>query len=252
MKTKIFILLTVLLSLSVIQELRSQDTLWSKIIGGNISAKFTKDGTKVLYTFGSGENMQLCTADSGRVLWSKDTTHLVGKFFTPDSLYFFSEGGQDSSNFLVMLRLSDGSEIKRYDTLILNNYPQPVPYYWLLGTCTFSNNGRYLFIATSDWNNFTPWDATTHNIIYKIDLITNQLVYLRRDSTIDNFEMKPDENVIICENRHGISFYDTDSLKEQKSYKDWGIGEISRSGRYITTIHSDSLFTWDTQRDSII
>ena len=252
MKTKILLVLAVVMSVLGVAEMKGQDTIWTKIFHGSSSARFTKDGTKVLYTFGSRDSMQLCTADSGNILWSYASTQNVGKFMSPDSLTFGTEKGKDSSCIFYIRRLSDGAVVKTLDTILFNNYPRPLPYTWTLGTATFSNDGRFLFLATSD-HGYLP-DQTTINYIYKIDLLTNQLINLRRDSSISQFEMKPNENVLICCNKNGIAFYNTDSLKEYKSYKDYnGTYKTSRSGRYITTLHDPgNIYTWDTQCDSII
>ncbi len=251
MKTKIFILLAVLLSLSGIQELRSQDTLWTKTFKESIDASLTIDGTKVLYTFWPGPTQQLCTADSGRVIWTTDSLHLFRGLMSPDSTTFLSYGITDSNTeYLTIRRLSDGAVIKRYDTIISNNYPKPIPLKWAFQYCLFSNDGRYLYCTTSD---FVSLNITTHNIIFKIDLINDVLVFVRQDSSLWMEFMKPNENYLIFSNKNGLSFYTLDSLKEYKYYKDRGISKISRSGRYITTMHGeDSLLTWDTQIDSII
>jgi len=255
MKTKILLVLAVVMSVFGVAGMKGQDTLWTKRFHGSSSARFTKDGTKVLYTFGYGDTMQLCTADSGNIIWSYASIQNVGKFMSPDSLTFGTEKGRDSLCKFYIRRLSDGAVIKTLDTILFNNYPRPLPFTWTLGTATFSNDGRFLFLATSDYNG--ELNKTEINYIYKIDLITNQLIYLRRDSLINQFDMKPDENILICWNKNGISFYDTDSLKEHKSYKDYsGIYEISRSGRYITSLHTSgniypALFTNRENRGKI-
>ena len=257
MKTKIYILLALLLSLSGIQELNAQDTLWTKVFEQSKSGVFTKDGTKVLYTFypnDLGLTLQLCTADSGLVLWSDDSLKNHSIIIAPDSISFLSYGVTDSgSEYIAIRRLSDGTVMQQFDTIFTNANPKPIPFRWKLDNSVFSNNSKYLFVSTTDRNAFTPNDATIHNYIYKIDLLTGQLVYLRLDSNINYFVMKPDEDKLICWNNNGIAFYDTDSLKEQKSYRDGGIFRISRSGRYISNFHGDdSLITWDSQRDSIV
>ncbi len=252
MKTKIFILLAVLLSLLGIQELRSQDTLWTKTFKESIDASLTIDGTKVLYTFWPGPTQQLCTADSGRVIWTTDSLHLFRGLMSPDSTTFLSYGITDSNTeYLTIRRLSDGAVIKRYDTLITNNYPKPLPLSWYIQSLVYSNDGRYLYCMTTDRTGLDV--KNIHNNIYKLDLLTDQLVFLRQASSIYYMQfMKPDENYLIFDSEQGITFYTSDSLKKSKTYNGGGIFEISRSGRYITRINSDSLFTWDTQRDSII
>ncbi len=257
MKTKIYILLAVLISLAGIQELNAQDTIWKRIVNSESSGQFTKSGTHILYTVlkdGSESTIQLISADSGRVIWTDDSTNLGGQLLSPDSLTFATNnGGSDSNGFVAIRRLSDGAILKRFDTVFTNNYPRPFPYSWKIGAGSFSNNGRYLFVLTDDRKPYGHTDETVHNYIFKIDVLTGQLVNLRLDSSLSYFVNKPDEDKLICWNRHGIAFYDTESLNEQKSYRDGGIFRISRSGRYITTMHGqDSLITWDTQRDSII
>jgi len=192
------------------------------------------------------------TANSGRVIWIDDTSHLDGSV-SPDSVHFTSIGGFDSSSFIAIRRISDGVITKKYDTVFKNNYPRPYPLFpWSIVGVLFSENGRYLYSITSDYSYRTPEKKET-NYIFKIDLITDQLVFIRKDSSIYDFVKLPNTDTIIFWNSNGLSFYNTDSLKEFKHYKDRGTYEISRSGRYITTKHDPgNIYTWDIQCDSII
>ncbi len=259
MKTKIFILLSVILSLLGIQELNAQDTLWTRKVNSESRGYFSNDGTKVLishYNDSSQYVTCLLTADSGRVMWTNDSVKLPGDLISPDSLTFLSVGGSDSSPVMLIRRLSDGSIIKRLDSIIFKNYPRPLPYHWKTKSYAFSRDGRYLFVLTSDEFYQGP-KKTEINYIYKIDLSNDELVSLKKDNSVNEILMKPDENILLIfkDSLKYIGFYDTDSLNLQKYYRDdaWGIFQISRSGRYITSIHEfGNIYTWDTQVDSII
>ena len=246
MKTKIYILLVVLISLAGISEVKAQDTLWTRAIG---AGKFTLDGSKVYYVYVGQGIDQLVTADSGRVIWT-DSTARGGSWMTPDSLYFAGPEGWN----IYFRRLSDGTVVKKYDTLIVNNYPKYMSLKWRIERLTFSKDGRYLFFTTSDHIANMPIDSI-NNMIYKVDMQTDRLVALIKVKQCKLGSIATNDSFLICSSNHGIFFFSLEDLSYVKKYNDGNDYSLyqSKSGRYITTTSPyGDIQTWDTQRDSII